>query len=76
MTISRPLLENLLRIRNLDENRAFREFLEAEAQKHDTYMRNANEDRPLAVAQGMSRATHALLDLIEQAPSLLDKGRQ
>ena len=62
-----------MRLRNLDENKPLRDYLAAEAAQHDTFLRNSNQDRPVAVAQGMSRAVHGLIDLIEKAPELLEK---
>jgi hypothetical protein len=35
-----------------------------------------NEDRPMHIAQGMAREVSYILNLIEQSPALLDKGRQ
>ena len=76
MTISRSLAECLMRLRNLDENKPLRDYLAAENAKHMAFLIGCNEDRPMHVAQGMIRATKGLTDLIEQAPSLLDKGPQ
>lgn len=76
MSLNRPLTECLLRIRNLDEFKPLRDHLAGEKAKHMTFLVGCNEDRPLHVAQGMVRALGALTDLIEQAPSLLDKGQQ
>jgi hypothetical protein len=62
-----------MRVRNLEEFRPLREYLDAEQAKHMAFLMTTNEDRPMHVAQGMLRALSALTDLIEQAPSLLDK---
>lgn len=75
MKYSRPLLECAMKLRNLDEFRPLRDFLASEASKHDLFLRNTNQDRPLAVAQGMSRAIHDLIDFIDSAPAELEKER-
>ena len=76
MTLSRPLLECLMRVRNLDEFRPLREYLATENEKHTNFLIGCNEDRPMHVAQGMLRATKGLTDLIDSAPVLLDKERR
>lgn len=73
MNIPRPLAECLLKVRNLDEFKPLREYLDAEEAKHMAFLMTTNEDRPMHVAQGMLRALNALTNLIQEAPSLLDK---
>lgn len=70
---NRPLLECLLRLRNLDEFKPLREYLQTEAATHMAFLMNTNEDRPMHVAQGMLRAVDKLQNLIEVSPTLLEQ---
>lgn len=76
MNYPRPLLECLMRVRNLDEFKPLRDYLAAENTKHTGFLIGCNEDRPMHVCQGMLRATTALTNLIDNSPELLDKERQ
>lgn len=76
MSVSRSLLECLIRLRNLDEFKAFREYLQTEMQQHVDRLTMSNDDRQMVLAQGSVRVLRELTDLIEQSASLLDKERR
>ena len=76
MALSRPLLESLLRIRNLTELAAFKGYLQEELTKVDGMIRNSNDDRMTHQMQGDARRLESLLKLIEDSASYLEKGRQ
>ena len=75
-SVSRPLIECLLRIRNLSEFSAFKTYLEDELRKIDQMLRTANDDRQMHILQGEARRLDAILSLIEQSSTLLDKERR
>lgn len=75
-SVSRPLIECLLRIRNLQEFSAFKAYLEEEQRKVDLMLRNLNDDRSIHIAQGEARRLESILNLIEQSNVLLDKERR
>lgn len=76
MKIDAPLMENLVRLRNMPEFQAFRIYLDVRVAAHVEALVGLNEDRAMHVAQGMAREAKHLVELIEQSPALLDKARQ
>lgn len=76
MTFPRSLLEALVRIRNLDEFKAFREHLDSEMTKHTDRMTMSNDDRQMVLAQGSVRVLRELTELIGQSAKLLDNERR
>ena len=74
--ISRPLLESLLRIRNLTELAAFKAYLQDELHKVDGMLRNSNDDRATHQMQGDARRLEGLLKLIEDSDGILGKERR
>ena len=62
-----------MRVRNLEEFKPLREYLQAEQTKHTTFLIGCNEDRPMHVAQGMLRAISGLNELIDKAPAALEQ---
>lgn len=71
--VTPELLECLVRIKNLNEFKAFREYLEAERKYDMAVLAGANEDRVMHLSQGAYRRTDMIIDLIEQSPMLLEK---
>lgn len=76
MNTDRILLECLIRVRNMPEMAPLKGYLETRMKLHTDALVGLNEDRALHIAQGMAREAGHLLNLIEQSPTLLDKGRQ
>ena len=71
--LSRPLIESLLRIRNLPEFTAFKAYLGEEQKKVDGMLRNSNDDRMTHQLQGDARRLDSLLNLIEDSAKVLEK---
>lgn len=74
--ITRPLLECLLKIRNLNEFSALREYLKAEREYDMTILTSANDDRQMHLAQGAVRRMDMILEVIERSAGLLEKERR
>jgi hypothetical protein len=73
--MNRGLLECLIRIRNLNEFSEFRALLEAEKQIALNVLTGNQDATKLYAAQGAYNQIQRLQDLIEKAPTLLDKQR-
>jgi hypothetical protein len=73
--LQRPLLESLLRIRNLTEFAAFKNYLVDEQKRADQMLRDANDDRTMRLLQGEARCIQKLIKLIEDSAGILDKER-
>lgn len=71
--LGRPLLEALLKINNLDDFKAFREYLVEQLETHKTRLVYMADDRQVHNLQGRAQALKELMDLIESAPAVLDK---
>lgn len=71
--LGRPLLEALLKINNLDDFKAFREYLVEQLEVHKTRLVYMADDRQVHNLQGRAQALKELMDLIESAPAVLDK---
>lgn len=69
----RALLEALLRINNLNDFSAFREYLAGQLEEHKTRLVFMADDRQVHNLQGRAQALSELIDLIEGAPAALDK---
>lgn len=69
----RALLEALLRINNLNDFSAFREYLVEQLEEHKTRLVFMADDRQVHNLQGRAQALSELIDLIEGAPAALDK---
>lgn len=69
----RALLEALLKINNLNEFAAFREYLSEVLEEHKTRLVFMADDRQVHNLQGRAQALSELRDLIESAPAALDK---
>lgn len=69
----RVLLEALLKINNLDDFAAFREYLAEQLNEHKTRLVFMADDRQVHNLQGRAQALDELIDLIESAPTVLDK---
>lgn len=74
--VNRFLLECTLKIRNLDEFAAFREYLKQEEKAAMKVLAGSRDDRMMYNAQGSYQTLIAIQELIEQSPGLLDKERQ
>lgn len=71
--LERPLLEALLKINNLNDFKAFREYLTEQLETHKTRLVFMADDRQVHNLQGRAQALKELIDLIEGAPAALDK---
>lgn len=71
--LERPLLEALLKINNLNDFKAFREYLTEQLETHKTRLVFMADDRQVHNLQGRAQALKELMDLIEGAPAALDK---
>jgi hypothetical protein len=69
----RALLESLLKINNLNEFLAFREYLAATLEEYKTRLVHMADDRQVHNLQGRAQALKELIDLIGSAPAALDK---
>ena len=69
----RVLLEALLKINNLNEFSAFREYLAGVLEDHKSRLVFMADDRQVHNLQGRAQALRELIDLIEGAPAALDK---
>lgn len=67
------LYRSLLIIRNSDEFRAFREYLEDQRDKTRDRLETTPDEVTLRQEQGAARAYRAILGLIEDAPKTLEK---
>ena len=73
MAVSPLVHESAIRIRNSPEFAAFREWLDAEQQLALKALINGTEDRTMYCGQGAYIAFQRIKDLIEGAPTALDK---
>ena len=71
-----PLYECLLKIRNLNEFKALRDWIEKEESSLNGQLRNLNEDRALHKAQGAAQELEKLKALIDGSQDLLEKHRK
>jgi hypothetical protein len=69
----RALQEALLKINNLNDFLAFREYLAATLEDYKTRLVHMADDRQVHNLQGRAQALKELMDLIESAPAVLDK---
>lgn len=67
------LMESMLRIRNSPEFKEFREWLDGEQRIALNSLVNGKEDRAMYCGQGAYIAFQRIKDLIESAPTALDK---
>lgn len=70
---NRALLEALLKINNLNDFSAFRDYLAESLEEHKTRLVFMADDRQVHNLQGRAQALSELIDLIEGAPAALDK---
>lgn len=71
--VNRNLYEACIIIRNDPRMSVLKDWLEEEKVKAVEYMIHTNDDRALSVAQGDLRRLTKILEIIEQAPRLLEK---
>lgn len=69
------LYECLLRVRNSPDMAPLREWLVAKREDMRDRMESLHEQVPMFRAQGAAIVLKDLIDLIEESPRLLDKGR-
>ena len=69
----RALYEALLKINNLNDFSAFRDYLNATLEEHKARLVFMADDRQVHNLQGRAQALKELKDLIEGAPAALDK---
>ena len=67
------LYRSLLLIRNSDEFKAFREWLEDQREQSRDRLETAPDECQLRQEQGTVRAYKLVIGLIEDAPKILDK---
>lgn len=76
MKIDRALAECLLKIKNLNEFRPFREMLDTELNLIKEQLVTQADEKALRNAQGRAQATKAFIDLIDNAEKLVDQSRR
>lgn len=69
----RALYEALLKINNLNEFSAFRDYLKETLEEHKARLVFMADDRQVHNLQGRAQALKELTDLLESAPGWLDK---
>ena len=74
--LDQPLYECLLKIRNLNEFKALRDWIEKEESSLNGQLRNLNDDRALHKSQGAAQELEKIKTLIEGSQALLEKHRQ
>jgi tetrahydromethanopterin S-methyltransferase subunit F len=67
------LYEAMLRVRNMPELEAFRQYLKDETAKEMAAMVGMSDDRNMHVAQGAVRKLTEIQNLIEESAKLRDK---
>ena len=74
--LDRPLTEGLLKIRNLNDFKGFRDWLDKKEKELNNSLRDLNEDTPIRLAQGKARFLKELKDLIETSQEVLERNKQ
>lgn len=72
---TQKLFESVVRIRNLDEFKPFREWLSERLDANVTLLVGAADETQMRQIQGAVRVYQQVIDLIEGSAKSLDKGR-
>lgn len=73
MAADRFLLENALQIGHLDQFKPFRDWVAQQREYWRDALENQRDPDTLRQAQGRAQAYKEILDLFQQAPTLLEK---
>lgn len=76
MKVDRALAECLLKIKNLNEFKPFREMLVTELDLIKEQLVTQADEKALRNAQGRAQATKAFIELIDDAEKLVDQARR
>lgn len=76
MKVDRALAECLLKIKNLNEFKPFREMLESETNQLKDQLVTQADDKALRNLQGRAQALTSLIELVDDAEKLVDQARR